>query len=258
MTGISGIPDGPGRSPAAWLILRHNWVTYILVRLFCRSREQEISFLLYQYFRWLDDRIDDKLTPGKDKISFLAGERRRINDLYARPIVSAPDLPAQIVRYDRRHDNRLKPWIALMFEVFDFDARRAGRVVESRAIVEYSRRLAEAYTRLLVNFIEPRYPYAASDAQLAHACHILHMLRDYEIDLDLGYINIGHDEAARHGFKIGDTTGQGFRHWLDDRLAAIGASINTGLGLDFASGYFRCLSDNTGEPLATMEEARPW
>lgn len=42
--------------------------------------------------------------------------------------------------------------------------------------------------------------------------------------------------TARHG---GD--------WLDDRLGAIGASINTSIGQDFANANFRCLKENSAE-----------
>ena len=41
---------------------------------------------------------------------------------------------------------------------------------------------------------------------------------------------------------------------LDDRLAAIGASVGTGLGADDASGDFRCLSDNTAEVIGLFAE----
>lgn len=42
--------------------------------------------------------------------------------------------------------------------------------------------------------------------------------------------------------------------WLDDRLAAIGASISSGLSSDMGSGGFRCLSDNTAEVLGLFAE----
>jgi len=42
--------------------------------------------------------------------------------------------------------------------------------------------------------------------------------------------------------------------WLDDRLAAIGASVNTNIGADFAGGSFRCLSDNTAEVVGLLAE----
>ncbi|HEY6867479.1 MAG TPA: pitrilysin family protein [Candidatus Eisenbacteria bacterium] len=42
--------------------------------------------------------------------------------------------------------------------------------------------------------------------------------------------------------------------WLDDRLAAIGASIDTRIGADLATASFRCLSDNTTEVVGLFAE----
>ena len=62
---------------------------------------------------------------------------------------------------------------------------------------------------------------------------------------------------------LGDLTGEVIRSggsaahsgdWLDDRMAAIGASISTSVSNDQASGSFRCLSDNAGEVLSLFAE----
>jgi len=42
--------------------------------------------------------------------------------------------------------------------------------------------------------------------------------------------------------------------WLDDRLAAIGASINANVGPDNAGGGFRCLTENTAEVVGLFAE----
>ncbi len=42
--------------------------------------------------------------------------------------------------------------------------------------------------------------------------------------------------------------------WLDDRLAAIGASIQTSIGVDVATGSFWCLTENTGEVLGLFAD----
>jgi zinc protease len=62
---------------------------------------------------------------------------------------------------------------------------------------------------------------------------------------------------------LGDLTGEVIRSggsaahsgdWLDDRMAAIGASISTSVSNDQASGSFRGLSDNAGEVLSLFAE----
>ena len=42
--------------------------------------------------------------------------------------------------------------------------------------------------------------------------------------------------------------------WLDDRLAAIGASINSSHSVDFANSGFRCLTENTDEVIGLWAE----
>ncbi len=62
---------------------------------------------------------------------------------------------------------------------------------------------------------------------------------------------------------LGDLTGEVIRSggsaahsgdWLDDRMAAIGASISTSVSNDQASGSFRCLTDNADEVLSLFAE----
>ncbi len=204
---------GAGAQP----IRQHNWVTYLLVRLYCRRPEQEISLDLYRYFRRLDDRVDDPALSAREKTALVAAERRRIEALYH--AADPADPLDRVVRYDRA--GRLRGWIRRMLDVFEFDARRTGQVVDRSQIMAYSRNLSEAYTRFLVEFLEPRYAYEPEDARLAHACHLLHMLRDHDIDQDLGYDNIGQDEAEHYGFQPGDCEGSGFRRWLQERLDLI-------------------------------------
>lgn len=62
---------------------------------------------------------------------------------------------------------------------------------------------------------------------------------------------------------LGGLTGQVMRSggsaahggdYLDDRLAAMGASVTTGISQDFASGGFRCLKENSAEVIGLLAE----
>ena len=62
---------------------------------------------------------------------------------------------------------------------------------------------------------------------------------------------------------LGTVTGEAMRKggtaahsgdWLDDRLAAMGASISSGVDQDMGYGGFRCLTENTGEVLGLLAE----
>lgn len=207
-------------------ISRHNWVTSLLVRLYCRRQARSIPLRIYGYFRWLDDRVDDPGLAAPEKTALVAAERRRIRALYAAPDPADPLDP--VVRYDLGRAGRLREWFDRMLDVFEFDARRTGQYVDRPQIMEYSQNLSEVYTRFLVEFLEPRYGYEPPDARLAHACHLLHMLRDHAVDRGLGYYNIGRDEAERYGFQPGDVGGEGLRRWLGERLDLIDDCLRAG------------------------------
>jgi zinc protease len=63
----------------------------------------------------------------------------------------------------------------------------------------------------------------------------------------------GLDDVTGEAMRSGGSAAHG-GDWLDDRLAAIGASISTDVSNDQASGGFRCLADNTGEVVGLFSE----
>ncbi len=210
----------------AQLIKKHNWITYLLVRLCGRRSELEIALQLYCYLRGLDDFVDDPKTSVPDKKIFIAAERGRIDGLYT--TANPADPMNLVIQYDIQHGRQMREWLHQLLDVFEFDIQRTGQRVISGQIMSYSRRLSEAYTHFLIAFLEPRYQYNPQDAQLAHACHLLHMLRDHEIDHKLGYYNIGTDEAQKYGFQNGATKGAGFQRWLNERLNMIEEYLSAG------------------------------
>lgn len=60
-------------------------------------------------------------------------------------------------------------------------------------------------------------------------------------------------DIAGEVMRSGGTAAHG-GDWLDDRLAAIGATLNTSIDVDLAGAQFRCLSENTSELVALWAE----
>jgi predicted Zn-dependent peptidase len=94
---------------------------------------------------------------------------------------------------------------------------------------------------------------------------VLYLLEDHTLPVVRAefYVKGGSlwEPAAKAG--LGRLTGEVMRSggsaaktgdWLDDRLAAIGASISTYIGQDFSGGSFRCLSDNAPEIVSLVAE----
>jgi len=94
---------------------------------------------------------------------------------------------------------------------------------------------------------------------------VLYLLENHDLPVVLGQTYVKGsslwDPAAKVG--LGGLTGEVMRSggtaahsgdWLDDRLAAIGAAISTGIDDDLATGGFRCLTENTAEVVGLLAE----
>ncbi len=145
----------------------HNWVTYILTRLFCHRDDRKVAYDLYQYFRHCDDYVDDPRRSPTDKLSFISDQRRIVNAMYDGHFEPGSRL-AEIIRYDHEHQNSFRELFHEMLDLFEFDARRSHRSSSARSLIEYSRKLSHAYTTLLVMFMKPEYEICEHDIQLAH------------------------------------------------------------------------------------------
>lgn len=88
----------------------------------------------------------------------------------------------------------------------------------------------------------------------------VYLLEDHELPVVSGtaYVRTTPSFIPADRVGLGGLTGEVMRSggtaarsgdYLDDRLAAIGASISTGIGADLATSGFRCLTDNLGEVL---------
>src|SRR5262249_21771920 len=91
------------------------------------------------------------------------------------------------------------------------------------------------------------------------------LLEDHDLPVITGVIDVPATPLLEPGAKAGlaRLTGEVMRSggsaahsgdWLDDRLAAIGASITTEINNDIAETSFRCLTDNAAEVMGLVAE----
>lgn len=207
---------------------KHNWVTDLIARFYCRRRDRRHAYALYDYFRTLDDYVDDPGIPRRDKTEYLRRQYALIRGLYQDGKLADADPIAEVVRYDCRHGLRLEPNILRMFRVFDFDEARGGHTVTRQELAAYSRDLALSYLGIFLNFIEPRYQFNEDDVQLAYGCHQVHMLRDHFVDLSIGYINLADEEMREYGIRPGGHVEPGFRNWVRQKVREIEGCLTRG------------------------------
>lgn len=171
-------------------VLKHNPVSHVLGRICFDHQACNRLNLLYSYFRELDDYVDAPGRDSHDALEVIREQRDLVDKVYVTGR-SQPGLPiSPVLVEDRANGKRLRPAVHSMLDVFEFDSRRKGKAVPQQDLMLYSMKLAGAYTGLLLAFIEGGTRYQALGAELAHACHIIHMLRDYRQDRELGYINV--------------------------------------------------------------------
>jgi hypothetical protein len=214
----------------------NNWVTYVLVRLFCRRDDRMIAYQLYQYFRQCDDHVDDPERGQAEKISFINTQRRLIDEMYNGDFKSDPHL-ASIIKYDLNHQNSFRDLFHEMFDVFEFDVRRRNKPSDAGSLIKYSLKLSRAYTTLLIMFLNPQYKISEHDIQLAHGCHLVHMLRDFYEDQKLGYLNIPGEDLDN--LDLDNPHSESFRNWVKQRVVFTGEKLGNGKILLTSTPYIR-------------------
>src|SRR5262245_37012142 len=94
---------------------------------------------------------------------------------------------------------------------------------------------------------------------------VLYLLENHDLPVVVGQTYVKGSSLWEPADKVGlgGLTGDVMRSggtaahsgdWLDDRLAAIGASISTNIDEDLATGGFRCLTENTAEVVGLLAE----
>lgn len=209
-------------------IHRHNWVTHLLGKFFLRSKERRVSYMLYTYLRQVDDFIDESGARQDECLAYVHQQRAMVRDLYVKG-TAGNSLLGRIIAHDRANGHRLKEYISLMMDVFEFDARRKNNgSVSAHELHSYSMNLARAYTHFLVHFAEPRYQRSENDILLAHACHRAHMIRDLMVDYDLGYINIPHEDIDTYELEPNGFATDEMSRWLEKEARRIELLMHRG------------------------------
>ena len=210
----------------------HNWVIFLVSRILLKPEIRNIAEALYEYFREIDDYIDEADGDRDEKMRFLDQRIEFLDGIYrgdyTQPVVPLDREILKVVRYDLAKGSHLRAAILRMFEVFRFDAARKGRLITGSEILASSRALSHSFVEMLLYFVNQGYEYKESDLLLAHACHLIHMIRDYFNDQRLGYINIPKDEIARYNIKLDRTDDSNFRAWLRDRVYFIKRLLRRG------------------------------
>jgi phytoene/squalene synthetase len=116
-----------------------------------------------------------------------------------------------------------------MFRVMQFDVERRGRLVSGDELADYSRWLAIAVTEAMHQFIGHGRASGDGDRYAAvTGAHIVHMLRDTEVDVAAGYYNVPGEVLRDASIGPRDIRCDAYRAWVGDRLRSARTELEAG------------------------------
>jgi phytoene/squalene synthetase len=210
---------------ARWTTRAGSLHSYLIIRWLVDPDLVDDAYRAYAYFRWMDDRLDSPDASPSERTSLLHRQTEFLNEIRrGRPCL--PQSPAEewlmeIVRRDRPGHPGLRSYLDHMLAVMRFDSDRRGRTIRSEELAWYSGCLSQAVMDGLSYFVGHRLPYPTSPARLlaATGAHIVHMLRDAEEDVAVGYYNVPLEYLTAHRMSPDDVSSPAYREWTRQRAA---------------------------------------
>lgn len=188
-----------------------NPTAYRLARLFFNRSMLPVYCLGYAYFRWLDDLVDAPNALNNLVRTMLDRQRDIISAMYEYETQSIylalniyEQMLVELISYDRTNGQSLQTYITDMLGLLEFDAKRRYQLCKQKDLDDYSRSLGRAYTKVLQictargNFLANNH----EDNLAGYAAHQAHILRDFYIDVPLGYFNISQEYMKSLGYTL--------------------------------------------------------
>lgn len=210
---------------ARWTTRAGSLHSYLIIRWLVDPDLVDDAYRAYAYFRWMDDRLDGPDSSPIERMSLLRRQEELLNEIRrGRPCL--PQSPPEewlleMVHRDRPGHPGLRSYLDRMLAVMRFDADRRGRTIRSEELAWYSGCLSQAVMDGLSYFVGHRLRYPASGARrlAATGAHIVHMLRDAEEDVAVGYYNVPREYLTAHCMSPDDVSGPAYREWTRRRAA---------------------------------------
>jgi phytoene/squalene synthetase len=194
--------------------------SYYFGRLFFVSERREILYKAYGYFRWLDDIVDQAAIPRQQADEIIQRQSQLIAAWYeGRDSLQGQDtesLMKDVIQCNRPLGCPLRPMARGFLDALSWDVQRRYTIVEQEALDRYSQLLGCSYAHgLLFGFglspVESRYQTIVYLGGVAS--HLSHMIRDYEEDRELGYINISREALRRFQIDLDESQSANVRRW---------------------------------------------
>lgn len=201
-----------------------NPTAYFLVRLFGEKDWRDHSFLIYAYFRWVDDIIDCPRTSYEEKKRSMERQGKLLRNLYdglayQGNYILEEQFAHYSVAFDREMGFALKDDILGMFSVLMRDLERNGAPTPAKEMDEFIYVESKAFINMIRFFCGETGGYDGADKyDEGVGCKLVHLLRDFIEDLDQGYVNISQDDMERYRINLDNINDDNFQAWVRDQV----------------------------------------
>jgi len=204
-----------------------NPTAYFLVRLFGEKDRRDHSFLIYAYFRWVDDIIDCPRTSYEEKKRFMERQGKLLRNLYdglayQGDYILEEQFAHYFVAFDREMGFALKDDILGMFSVSMHDLERNGAPTPAKEMDEFIYVESKSFINMIRFFCGETGGYDGADEyDEGIGCKLVHLLRDFIEDLDQGCVNISRDDMEKYRINLDNVNNDNFRAWVRDRVELV-------------------------------------
>jgi phytoene/squalene synthetase len=211
-----------------------NLTAYLLVRLFTKADRRDYLFLIYAYFRWIDDMVDSPGTSKEEKERFIEQQRGFLANLYdGQACLETCTLEEQFaqwfVAYDREIGFLLKDDVLGMFSVLKHDLDRDRAPWSAEEMYEFICLESKSYINMIRFSCGETGNYkGANRYDEGVACKLAHLLRDFVEDLNQGTMNISRDDLQKYEINLDKGNHENFRLWVKDQVMLAGERFRMG------------------------------
>jgi len=208
--------------------------TYYTIRFFADRDLRADAYRAYAYFRWVDDCLDEDSLEITERTEFIARQQALLDACYQghEPVIACEEesMLVDLIHNHPASGSGIEIYLRNMMAVMVFDHERRGRMISQTELSEYSWLLATAVTEALHYFIGHNDPSPQGEARYlaVQGAHIIHMLRDYQEDLQAGYFNIPDEYLQEYGLERDDMENPYFQKWVQARIQLAAACFRQG------------------------------
>jgi phytoene/squalene synthetase len=223
---------------AKQIVYNNNNFTFFLAKNFIPSIKLQYFYCWYAYFRWVDDIADSNNSPLSNRILFMESQIGLVENYYSNTLVKHNQelgelFLKELIAFDLKNGNLIKPFIIQMLQCIQFDISRVGKYSPKMQLEKYYKKEVLSYLNVFQFFCAPSDKYQLiSISEEGIAGKLIHILRDFRSDYNETIFNLPLEDINEFGFNPYDNTEFiktiAFKNWVKKVISDAEYKFNQG------------------------------